>query len=125
MSQEKKSLTYKVKLSYYVKDIDNEGVPTTRQIKDAEVEVLRLQRLNKEHSKLALRLLTGKSDMLDIAPDFVACTVVDDAMRKDILEDMLACFHLANSEEAKNDLDSFFGNWDFLKNPIPAATGNK
>lgn len=120
MSQNKKGLTYKVMVSYCVRDFEKDGVtPIERMVKDAEIEVVRLQRLNLVHSQLALKSMERLEDdpikVLERAQEFAASCVFDDKVRDELTKDPLACMALYFDPKVQEDFEDFFGNWDFLK----------
>lgn len=112
--------TYKVNITYYkqVPTANSEFVETPVT---EDVELRMLSRHSREHTRFALKVFDtfGKSpsmeDTAPIANEFARLMVVDENVKRDLLNDDFACLDLYFNEAVQSDLDRFFAGWGVMK----------
>lgn len=107
------NMVYSVKASYYVVDIDDKGLMTEVKKENQDIQLFKLQRRNMAHSRLAMKVMMGGSDEIDLAMEYIDCCVVDEKVKEELKKDALASFEIFTSKEVSEDFRRFFEGWEF------------
>lgn len=121
----KMTYTVSVEVAEQMPDLKDNG-KLIEVISKKQVELMKLQRTNLIHSKLAMKLFTLDPSDADatseIAVEFVKACCVDGEVAKTITKDLFACFSIYMTKEVREDINDFFGRWDITRTLIEKAT---
>lgn len=88
-------------------------------ISKKEIELMKLQRTNPTHSKLAMKLFALDPNDPDatseVAVQFVKACCVNSTDATMLSKDLFACFSIYMEKEVQEDIADFFGRWDITR----------
>lgn len=118
--------TYTVNLTYF-KQVVSANAEAVETPVTEDVEIRMLSRHSREHTRFAIKVfdkLGGTQSMeqsADLAAEFVKLMVVNDNVKKDLVNDNLACLDLYFTEAVQADLERFFAGWGVMKKVVEAT----
>lgn len=123
----REDITYVVKASYYVMDIDDKGRSIETKMPDQNIRLYKLMRRNVRHSALAKKVLMGvdASNENELAVEFIECCVVDEKVKENLTGDILACVEIFLNKIVLEDFNRFFEDWDFYRKLVESRHSGK
>lgn len=123
--------TFTINVTYFTTDF-NDGQMIERKTTQP-VEFFHLMRRNQAHSKYAIKILgllgsdqsVVTDEAMQLAQEYVKIACTNEKVAEDICMDICACLEIYANKAVKEDLERFFGTWDFLSTPLEKVSKKK